>query len=84
MHLGIRLSETKLWSFAIPTRLNDTFRMGTQHRSTGWGGTRHAKDVLLLVSVELLSFRGKPEIPIRGLVALGLPVGCSFTMDVMD
>jgi hypothetical protein len=69
-----------------PTRPNDVIPMGTQHL-----GARHAKDVLLLVSVEVFPFRGEPEIPNRELLELttgegtkGLFVGCSCTTDVMD
>ena len=70
---GIRLGEAKPWSSALgsitahasftsSTRLNDVIPMGTQHRGTRWGRTRHAKDFLLRVSVTLFPYRGKLEI----------------------
>jgi ribosomal protein S17E len=73
---GMRMSKAKL---------------GTQYCCARRGGTRYAKDVLLLVSVELFLFRGEPEIPNRELLQLAtgertkeLFVGCSFTTDVRD
>jgi hypothetical protein len=78
---GIRLGEAKLWSgalgsiiahasFASPTPLNDVIPMETQQRGARWGWARHAKDSLLLVSVELFSFRDEPEISNRKLLEL--------------
>jgi hypothetical protein len=99
---GIRLSEAKLWSgtlgsiaahasFVSPIRPYDIISMGMQHRGARWIRTRYANDVLLLMRIEMLPFRGKPEIPNRELLELGtgegnkdLFVGCSFTTDVMD
>jgi hypothetical protein len=66
-------------------------KLGMQHHDTRWGGVTYTKNVLLLVSVELIPFPEKPESPIGKLLELAtgdgpkaLVVRCSFTTDVID
>jgi hypothetical protein len=74
--------------FTSSTRLNDVIPMGTQHRDARWGRARYAKDVLLLVSVELFPFRDITDRELleraTGEGAKGMFVWCSCNTDAMD
>jgi hypothetical protein len=56
-------------------------KLGTQHRNARWGRATYTEyilllvNVLLLVSVELFPFRGRPEIPNRELLELATGEG---------